>query len=162
MAQRLGEHRGVDVRRTDRGDSGPGPGRGLGNVPPAAPSQPMPACRPLSVPRARRHRHDTFGGNRERGADASAAPGVGKPLRAFCGIRAQQDPLSAGVQGDDASQQPPARGHAAADSDQEPGTCGHKSRGYRVDGYRVIHRPPAARGFPMVGDCPSGGIRANA
>ena len=77
---------------------------------------------PLSVPRAWRHRYDALGGNRERRTDASATPGIGKPLRAFSGIGIQDDPSLAVAQGDDTPQEPSAGWHAAPDLDQGPET----------------------------------------
>jgi len=101
VADSVDEPRGVDVRGPHHRDAGAGPLSGLGDVPVAAPPQPVLVGRPLGVPRAWCHRHDALGRNGEHRTATGATPGIGKPLRAFSGISAQDDSALAVAYGND-------------------------------------------------------------
>jgi hypothetical protein len=147
VAHGAGKHRGVDVRRAHRGDGGPGPGRGDGNVPRAARRSP---CWPAA--------HWVCRGYGATGTASSAGTANAAPMRAQrpapasrCAPSAASMPARSPVRRRPGRRSAPAAsGTRAADADQEPGTCGHKPRGYRGKRQPGDHRSPAARGFPSL------------
>jgi hypothetical protein len=103
MPDRLVQHGDVDVSGSHRGDRDARPLSKFGDISVTRTPQPVRIIKPLSVPRARRYRYDSLGGNDKCDTAANTAPRVNEPLCAFGGVGTDRNPDATAIKGDDAT-----------------------------------------------------------